>query len=226
MFPQFFSCLVLSSAFAFLTLPSAAQDDVILQFLSFPMAGETKPIELLLGEGKSEKVNIPTTEISPSYKVKRQAVWAVGETVTGEDGKSTFAVYGKAPALATAKQLILLVRKGKTDAEGFEVIPIANDVANFGASKFLFMNASKVDIAGEAGGEKFAIKPGAHIIVKPKPGDNGRTFHAMFYFRREDEARPFFSSKWPISEVSRGLIFFYHDPASNRLRLHSIRDFF
>lgn len=210
----------------FAALPCAAQQGVTLEFLSFPKTADPKPIELVVGEGETMEVNIPTNELSQAYTVKRQAVWAVGETVTDEEGKSAFKVYGQAPALASPKQLILLVRKGGEDSDGFEVIPIANDVAGFGASKFLFMNAAKVDIAGEAGGEKFALKPGNHVVVKPKPGPNGRTFHAMFYFRREDEARPFFSSKWPISEESRGLIFFYHDPDSNRLRLHTIRDFF
>jgi len=59
----------------------------------------------------------------------------------------------------------------------------------------------------------------------PKAETNGRTFHAMFYFRAGDKAKPFFSSKWPTTKNARGLIFFYQDPETKRLRLHSIRDF-
>jgi len=207
-------------------LPCAAQEEsVILQFLSFPKAIDPKPVELLIGDKKTLTVEIPSNELSVTYKVNRQTVWAVGESATGEDGKPTFKVFGQAPSLATPKQLILLVRKGENYSDGMDVIPIKNDIKDFGGGQFLFMNAAKIDIAGEAGGEKFVIKPGTHTIVSPKPGENGRTFHAMFYFRKDNEAKPFFSSKWPVADSARALIFFYHDPETIQLRLHSIRDF-
>ena len=170
-------------------------------------------------------VEIPTNALSRPYTVKRQGVWAVGKTEVNDKDKPVFKVFGQANSLAVSKQLILLVRKGENNTDGMEVIPIDNDVTNFGGGKFLFMNAAKVDIAGEAGGVKFAIHPEKRAIIKPKADSNGRTFNAMFYFRKDNEARPFFSSKWPISDQSRGLIFFYHDPVSQQLRMHSIRDF-
>lgn len=218
---------LLLAGLALSLVPCHAQEDgkVTLQFLSFPKTLDPQPVELLLGEGKTLEVEIPTNELSETHKVTRLASWAVGESTTGEDGKAVFKVFGQAPALASPRQLILLVRKGATNADGIEVIPINNGAANFGGGKFLFMNAAKVDIAGEAGGVKFAVKPGAHAIIKPKAEPNGRTFHAMFYFRKENEAVPFFSSKWPISDNVCNLIFFYHDPETKRLRMHTIRNF-
>jgi len=203
----------------------AQEGGVTLRFLSFPKAIDPAPIELLTGENKTIEVEIPSNELSKSYRVPRLGVWAVGETVTGDDGESVFKEYGRGKALASQSQLVLLVRKGEEYADGFEVLPIDNRVSGFGGGEFLFMNAAKVDIAGEAGGEKFVVKPGGHTIVKPKAETNGRTFHAMFYFRTGDKAKPFFSSKWPTTKNARGLIFFYQDPETKRLRLHSIRDF-
>jgi len=203
----------------------AQEESVTLQFLSFPKAIDPKPVELLLAEAKTLQVEIPSNELSKTYKVPRQTVWAVGETTTGEDGKPIFKVFGQAPALTANKQLILLVRKGENNSDGMTVIPIENDIKNFGGGKFLFMNAAQVDIAGDTGGVKFVIKPGTHTIVTPKADEDGRNFLAMFYFRKDTEARPFFSSKWPIGDNARGLIFFYHDPEGNHLRLHTIRDF-
>ena len=122
--------------------------------------------------------------------------------------------------------MILLIRKGKANADGFEVIPVDNRDTQFGGGKFLFFNAAKVDIAGLVGTEKFALKPGLHTIIKPKAeaGDKN-LFHTTLYFRKDDQAKPFFSSTWPLSDVARSLIFFYHDPDTLRLRLHTIRDF-
>jgi hypothetical protein len=209
-------------------LPCAAQDaaSVTLRFLSFPRALNPEPVELLVGEGKTIKVEIPTNEISVPYKVTLQASWAVGETVNGKDDKPVFNVFGKAAALASSQQLILLVRKGKANADGFEVIPIDNRDTEFGGGKFLFMNAAGIDIAGVVGSEKFAVKPGKHTIVKPKvEPDTKGLCNILIYFRKDNQAKPFFSSTWPLSDKARGLIFFYHDPDTQRLRLHTIRDF-
>lgn len=227
MFPHPLSRLALVAALSLSLLPCSAQEaeNLTLQFLSFPKSIDPKPVELLLGDGKTLEIEIPTNELSKTYKVKRLSTWAVGKSDTDKDGKPIFTVFGQAKALGSAKQLILLVRKGADNADGMEVIPIDNDVTNFGGSKFLFMNAAKVDIAGEAGGVKFAIRPGAHTIIKPKANTNGRTFHTMFYFRKDNEVSPFFSSKWPLSDNIRNLIFFYHDPETKRLRMHTIRDF-
>lgn len=227
MFPRPLYRLALVAAFCLPLIPCSAQEEenITLQFLSFPKSLDPKPVELQIGDGKTLEVEIPTVELSKTYKVKRLSTWAVGKSDVDKDGKPTFTVFGQAKALDSSKQLILLVRKGADNADGMEVIPINNDVGNFGGSKFLFMNAAKVDIAGETGGVKFAIKPGAHTIVKPKAESDGRTFHAMFYFRMDNEAVPFFSSKWPISDSINNLIFFYHDPETKRLRMHTIRNF-
>jgi hypothetical protein len=222
--------LLLVAGLALSLLPCGAQEggEVTLQFLSFPKSLDPQPVELLVGEGKTLEVKIPTNELSKPYKVTRLASWAVGESTVGEDGKPVFKVFGQAPALASPKQLILLVRKGADNADGMEVIPIDSRVANFGGGKFLFMNAAKIDIAGEIGGEKFAVRPGKHVVVRPVTGktENGRKLvHTSLFFRKDDEAKPFFSSVWPLSDKARSLVFFYHDPQTNNLRLHTIRDF-
>lgn len=209
-------------------LPCSAQEaaSVTLRFLSFPRAINPEPVELLVGEGKTIKVEIPTNEFSVPYKVTLQTVWAVGETVTGKDGKPVFTVFGKAAALASSQQMVLLVHKGKDNADGFEVIPIDSRGTEFGGGKFLLMNAAKIDIGGVLGKEKFAIKPGQHTIIKPKADSDMKDLcNVVLYYRKDDKPKPFFSSTWPLSDKARGLIFFYHDPGTQRLRIHSIRDF-
>jgi len=218
--------LLLVATSALLCHPVAAQESVTLQFLSFPKSLDPQPVELIVGEGKTIEVEIPTNALSQPYEVDRQASWIVGKTEIDSDGSPVFEVYGQARSLAVSSQIILLIREGENNADGMRVMPINNDIANFGGGKFLFMNAAKVDIAGEVGNVQFALRPGTFSIIQPQPdNENGRNFHAMFYFRKDDEARPFFSSRWPISDQARGLIFFYHDPTTNHLRMHSIRNF-
>lgn len=209
-------------------LPGMAQAEtsVTLKFLSFPSIESPTPVELVVGEGKTIKVEIPTNELSAPYKIKSQSTWVIGETVKAKDDKPAFTVFGQAPAPAASDQLILLIRKGKSNADGFDVIPINSLKTEFSGGKFLFVNAAAVDIAGVVGTEKFVIKPGTHAIIQPKGDAKDKTLcQTEIYFNKDNQAKPFFSSTWPLSDDARALIFFYHDPETKRLRLHTIRDF-
>lgn len=224
----FLKRLSLLSSLALTVLPCSAQngDKVALQFISMPRLVSPEPVELVIGKGRTIKVEIPSNSLSRVYNVKRQSNWVFGESTTNEKDKPVFNVFGQAKALSSSKQLILLVRKGKENSDGFEVLTIDNQASQFGGGKFLFMNMAKIDIAGIIGEKKFVIKPDKFTIVKPKPEKaNPRVCHVSLFYTKENKAKPFFSSKWPLSIGARGLIFFYHDPKTKQLRYHSIRDF-
>ena len=220
-----FSALAASLAVGL--LPCAAQNTgkVSVRFLSFPKAVEPVKVELRLAEGKTLPIEAPSNEFSQAASVVPTGVWAVGETVEGPEGKPVFKEYGRTDAPSSPQQMLLLVRKGDENSDGFDLIALDGRVNAFGGGKFLFMNAAKVDVAGVVGEEKFVVKPGQHTIIKPKPEPGGGLAHAMFYFRKNDEPRAFFSSRWPIGDQARGMVFFYHDPASKHIRMHTIRDF-
>ena len=226
MFPLH-SALLALAGFTLSLLPCAAQDggEVTLRFLTFPKALDLKPVELLVGDNKTIKVEMPINELSPPYKVANLASWSVGETVAGPDGKNVFKEFGRAKALPSSSQLILVVRKGKEYADGFEVMAVDNRNTNFGGGQFLFFNAARIDIACEVGGEKTVIKPSQHSIIRPKAQPGERSFQTVFWYRKDDAAKAFFSSRWPFSEDARSLIFFYHEPGTQFLRFHTIRDF-
>ena len=222
--------LVIVTAVILASLPCFAQEggEITLQFLSFPKSVAPEPVELLVGEGKTIEVEIPTNALSAEYRVKRPERWVFGKSSVDEEGKESFDIYGQAAVPSSQKQIILLVRQGKGNADGMEIIPIENNADNFGGGIFLFMNATKVDIAGTIGDKKFALAPGKIANVKPqaKAADrNEGTVHTKLFFRTETEAKPFFSSTWPLNDKARNFVFFYHDPYSKRLRLHTIRDF-
>lgn len=101
MFTHHLARLIFFMSFGLSVLPCSAQEgeNVTLQFLSFPKSLDPKPVELLIGEGKTLEVEIPTNELSKTYQVKRLGTWAVGKSGVGEDGKPTFTVFGQAKRL-------------------------------------------------------------------------------------------------------------------------------
>lgn len=224
---RFFRLLALISL-SITVQPCIAQqaDQINVQFLSFPKVFDPEPIELYLGDGETFKAKAPANALSEVYRVPRMSTWAIGEMRTSDEGEERFVPFGQAKALNTDNQLILLIRKGESNADGLDVISISGNHEEFGGGKFMFINASKVGIAGDCGGAKFVIEPGERKIIRPLTDeDDERHFQATFYFRKQDEARPFWSSKWPVTDRTRGLVFFYHDPDTKQLRLHTIRDF-
>ena len=206
----------------------AQEDQVLLQFVCFPKRTNGKPVELLIGQGKTASVELPTNCLSPVYKVNRLTKWILGKSSTGDEGEFVFDTYGAAPSLTAPKQLVLVIRKGANVADGFKLIPMSNEASKFGGGKYFFMNAAKVPIAVKIGGTKFALKPRDHKLVKPTPSKvkgKRRYLYTYLHFRRGTEAVPFYESTWRFSEKARCMVFLYHDPHSNQLRTHTIRDY-
>jgi hypothetical protein len=221
---------ILAAAVVFLSAapPSNAQQaGVKMQFMTFPMTMEPLRVELLVGEGKTLELFVPSNELGPVVEVPPMASLVFGETVLNEEQKPEFKVYGRGKPVAAPKQLVLLLRRGPDMAGGFEVRAVSNDVQAFAGGKLLFVNAASIDIAGRIGGQNaFALKPGAQTILKPKLEANGRLAHVEFFYNQEGKPVPFFSSMWPVANEYRGLIFFYHDPKNaNKIQFHSFRDF-
>lgn len=207
--------------------PCLAQNtgEVTLRFISFPKSEEAVKVKLVVGEGKFLDIEAPSKWLSPPVRVAPLAVWAVGETATGPDGKPVFKEFGRATPPPSPDQILMLVRKGKANADGFDLVALDGRTSGFGAGQYLFMNAAKVDVAGVVGEEKFIVKPGQHLIIKPKIPNGEHTIHAALYFRKGDDAKPFFSSEWRVSDDARNLVFFYHDPQTTHIRLHAIKDY-
>ena len=205
-----------------------AQEKIALQFVSFPKLPNSEPVELLIGKEKTLSIVMPTNNLSPVYEVNLMDEWIIGKTTTGPDGKFAFETYGKVTPLDSQSQLILVVRKGATDADGLQLIPMDNEYAAFGGGDYFFMNAAQVDIAVEIGDIKFALKPRGRKMVSPEPSEvseNRRYLYVYLHFRKGEEAVPFYSSTWRLSESARTMVFFYHDTHTRQLRTHTIRNY-
>lgn len=207
-----------------------SEGEVQLQFVSFPKAANPEPIELYLGEGKTLEVEIPTNRLSKKYSVKAMPTWILGKTAESavEDADPVFAPYGRANSISSPTQLILVIRKGRQNEDGLALIPMPNTARNFGGGSFFFLNATPMDIAGIISNKRFSLKPGKFTIVEPEPSEVKGVYRyckTQLAYRKGDDVRAFFNSTWRLNDKARSLIFFYLDPKTQRIRMHSIRDY-
>lgn len=218
---------ITAALIALSSLQSYAQEELMsLKFITFPMTMEPMKVELLLSEGRTMELLVPSNELSLTVRVPRMSSLVFGESIINKEQKPEFKIYGQGKPSAGPKQLILLIRKGNDMSSGLEVRAISSDINEFAGGKLLFVNATKIDIAGDVGKKPFTLKPGIHTIIKPKLEENGRLTEVKFWFNNNGEAVPFFNSMWPVADQYRGLIFFYHDPNNdNKIQIHSFRDF-
>lgn len=201
-----------------------AQEKISLQFLAFPKKIPPVPVELIVGENKTIEVQIPGNELSPEYKVPPLESIVVGKTSVNAEGKPVFEAYGKAKSIGTSKQIILLIRKGKENSDGFVVLPINGELANFTGGSYFFINASSLNVAGVIGDSKFALEPGQRHMLKPTPNFEGDICQVTFAYKREDKWKTFKDTRWPTNKRYRSLVFFHQDPESGRLGVSPIID--
>lgn len=207
----------------------AQEPEVTIRFVSFPLTNEDEAIELITVEGKTIKVELPTNRLSIEYKVPKLQKWVLGKTVEGaKEGEKTFDVFGEVSALGSGTQLILVIRGDADKPNDFTLTAFDGGQSGFTGGSYLFFNASKVDIAATLGESQLAIKPQKHHLIKPslsKEEKDSNQMYTRIYFRRGEEAVPFYTSAWRFNEKARSMVFFHHDIHTGQLRTHTIRDY-
>ncbi len=206
-----------------------AQNETIdLHFISFPKSAEPEPLQLLIGKGETIEVELPTNHVSKAYQVPVLSKWTLGKTTTTEEGKLSFQNFGSTASIKSKSQLVLVLRPDKDKPEDLNLVALDFSEGGFGGGDYLFLNATKVDIAGVVGETKFSVKPSKSKLMAPKATNKkgGRSYtYARFFFRNKETAKGFFSATWRLNEKARSIVIFYHDPGTRQIRLHIIRSF-
>ena len=143
-----------------------------------------------------------------------------------EKGETVFKILGKSPSIASSKQIILLLRKGETNNDGFVMLPIDGATANFPGASFLFINASNLVIGGKIGDKTFALKPGQKNMLQPAPTHPGGGCQVTLAYQKDEQWKTFFDTRWVANPRYRSLIFFYQDPETETLGVAPIMDYF
>lgn len=201
-----------------------AQDKLSVQFLALPKQAKPEPVELLVGEGKTIEVETPGNELSPTYKIPRLSSVVVGKTEQNENGEPFFEVYGKAQSITASKQIILLIRKGKLNSDGFVVLPLNGELENFSGGSYLFINASKLNVAGIIGDKRFELKSGQRKLLKPAATHVGGGCQVTLAYQKQDKWKVFKDTRWTTTKRYRSLIFFHQHPVSDHLAVSPIID--
>lgn len=217
------SFITLAATSAFLA-SAFSQENTSLQFLAFPKAMRPEPVELVVGKDKTMEVQTPGNELSPAYEVPPLESIVVGKTTVNAKGEKVFEVYGQAKSLGVSKQIILLIRKGKENSEGFVVVPINGALGEFGGGSYLFINASGLNVSGIIGDSKFSLKPGQRRLLNPKPDFDDEICQVTLSYQREDKWKTFKDTRWSANKAYRSLIFFYQNPENGRLGVAPIVD--
>lgn len=211
-----------------LTAATETPEKVTLQFLSFPKATEPEPLELVVGEGETIEVNIPTNHISEPYEIPYLSSWKLGKTTEDEEGNPKFRVLGETSAINKSKQLVLVIRNGYDNSRGLKMIAMPNDDSKIGGGSFFFINmAADYQIAGKITDAQFAIKPGQSVVIEPKASETKGSYkycEALLVYRKGEKTRPFYTQTWRLSDQVRSFIFFYQDRTTGKLKMHTIED--
>jgi hypothetical protein len=224
--PRITSCIFIVATCVLMPISRAQQaPQISLQFLSFPEQLESEPVELFIEKGKTIIVDIPGNELSPAYKVPPLASIAVGKTITNEKGESVFQTYGTANPITAKKQIILLIRKGEKNSDGFVVLPLNAQLDEFAGGNYLLINASKMQVGGSIGDKKFILKPGQKDLLKPNASHTSGGCQVTLSYLKEDKWKVFYDTRWVVNVRYRSLIFFYQDPESGSLGVAPIMDF-
>lgn len=213
--------------FTISSLASGQEDGkkMTLQFIAFPKISNPEPVELMIKEEITLPVSTPGHELTKPYKVPALDVINIGKTVVGDDGEAVFQKYGSAKSVSS-NQIILLLRKGSKNSDGFTLIPIDASSAGFGGASFLFINVSKLALGGVIGDTKIALKPGERKLIKPKPNHAQDICQVTLFYQTKvaDKWKKFYDTRWPADKKVRSLIFFYQNPKTGRLGLAPIMD--
>lgn len=216
--------LIASLTLRFAMIASAQETTLQMRFLAFPPHPQPEPVELVTGEGQTIQVDTPGHEMTVPYTVPKLATIVVGKSSVGEGGKPVFQTFGQAPAINAKQQIVLLLRKGEKNADGFVVLPINGDLETFGGAHFYFINTSSYQIGGRIGDKKIQMDPGQRTMVKPAPDFPGGICQVSLAYMRDKEWKMFFDTRWPANEKTRALVFFYQNPKTGKLGIAPITD--
>jgi hypothetical protein len=200
---------------------------VNLQFICLPKGENPEPVDLLIGDGETIRVALPFNSVSTSYAVPALANWTIGKASVVK-GKFKFESYGEVKSIGAKTQLIIVQRKTEEEGGGMELIPVDFSEKSFGGGKYYFINLTDTDMKGSIGKSEFSLEPKKFSLLAPEPDDVKGTrkyYHAKFSYLKEKVMKPFFSSTWRFNEKARSLVFFYNDPKTKHLRIHTVRSY-
>ena len=203
-------------------LPASAEEEVKIRALCFPRQAGDSNIELLVGEEETVEISLQSHEFTLPVGVPRMAEWKFGRSSSDSEGNFRFETHATATPLGTRRQLLVFIRLGPQNEDGFKVLSL--NPAKIKGKDYVLLNLTNGPVAGMVGGKKFRIPPGRRVILAPEPDRGEDLCFASLQYQRNEKWRPFFSSNWRLRKNSRSLILIYQTQGQRAPRIHSVID--
>lgn len=224
------SSILLGICSLLLAVPqSRAADErggISVQFIRVPGTADDRTALLQLEDDQTLEVQLPTSALSETYRVDKPQSWVLGKWVSDENGGKSFEEMGRVAATHGKRQIVVVIDEGEMNDGKLKLI--AMDLT-LEADAFQFVNASKHDISGELGIERFGIAPLEHALLKAEASrsdkHNRRFCDVTFSFRKGKEYVKYFDSSWRLEKQVYALIIFHHEATADKLKMTVIRDF-
>ncbi len=196
---------------------SAEAQGLSLRFLAFPEITSPEPIQLMTGDGEPVNIDTPSHELSRPVNAGKVGEIVIGVTTLNAKQESVFQVLGRAKALPSKRQIVLLFPKGDDYTDGYVVLPVDGDITKFKGGHYMFINASSMNVGGKIGDKAFALKPGNKGLIKPKATHAGGGCQVTLSYEKGEKWKAFFDTRWSVNPRYRTLVFFYQEPESDKL---------
>jgi hypothetical protein len=220
------SALILTTSLVLTAASAMGQQagTVQLRLITLPPKTEHPALKLLQGAGESLPVETAASRLTGPYKVAKQEFWTFVVATPPVANEPAPAALAKIRALASANQLVVLVKEPNPNGKyGGFALNTAKDA--FAERQFLIVNLSPLELAAEIGGKRVALAPGKPVVVKPTADQGPDLCHATIFSRAGAQWQPFFSTNWPLRDKVRGLVFLYQESATGKILLHAVTDF-
>jgi len=201
-----------------------AHAEVQLQFFFFNAPSDAPKEVMALFNRKSEPlpVKLPKRFFSPTVKIPTGVKTLYFLPSEYKIGKELPEGMPSINIPKGAQKLLVLASPDKANS----LLPIkfitinAND-DTFGRGDLMFINSTTQAIAGNVGSKELKLSPKKFLKLR-KPAKSGETYPVeLNSYTREGEKQLLVKRNWQYSDITRQLIFFYHDEHRKKTAMYA-----
>jgi len=128
------------------------------------------------------------------------------------------------PPLADVSEAVSHPLENNPNHAFLEHIPEGWEMSDLIGGSYLFINNSKMKVAGEIGDSKFELNPGEKNLLQPMATHTGGGCQVTLSYLRGEKWKVFRNTRWTNNARYRSLVVFHENAANGRLMVSTIVD--
>lgn len=216
---RFFSMFAVLAALLPSVCAQQAEDrQITIKFVAERMPGNVAEVVLTAADTfRSDPFVLPKNHLSEPVKVPVRA----------------FAVRAKDAPVGAPIAEVKLPEKGANFVAvlvpardgNLRAIVLPADSPDFRPGDVFFYNHTTAVVVGRLGKKIIQLEPGAGKAERPQVDDGAPYIDVAFAQKVGNEAKMLSSTRWPVDQRTRGYVFFFVDPATDRLTYRAVDEF-